>query len=125
MKRYRRLNRRYRDAGSWFPDYVCPIRSGQYLIADGRVGEEAWREQCREQLDRNVMTRIKYGFCMSTNQSWMTCRCGLSRRWPNTARGVSSNLPAYLDIDDLENLARFLDFARNDRLKLLLSSFSV
>ena len=25
--------------------------------------EEAWREQCRRQLDRDVMTRIKYGFC--------------------------------------------------------------
>jgi hypothetical protein len=25
--------------------------------------EEAWREQCRQQLERDVMTRIKYGFC--------------------------------------------------------------
>jgi len=25
--------------------------------------EEAWREQCRRQLERDVMTRIKYGFC--------------------------------------------------------------
>lgn len=25
--------------------------------------EEAWREQCRRQLDRDVITRIKYGFC--------------------------------------------------------------
>ena len=24
---------------------------------------ERWREQCRQQLDRDVMTRIKYGFC--------------------------------------------------------------
>lgn len=24
---------------------------------------EAWREQCRQQLARDVMTRIKYGFC--------------------------------------------------------------
>lgn len=23
----------------------------------------AWREQCRYQLERDVMTRIKYGFC--------------------------------------------------------------
>lgn len=25
--------------------------------------ELRWREQCRQQLDRDVMTRIKYGFC--------------------------------------------------------------
>ncbi len=25
--------------------------------------EEAWREQCRRQLQRDVLTRIKYGFC--------------------------------------------------------------
>jgi hypothetical protein len=25
--------------------------------------EEAWREQCRAQLERDVWTRIKYGFC--------------------------------------------------------------
>ena len=25
--------------------------------------DEAWREQCREQLKRDVLTRIKYGFC--------------------------------------------------------------
>jgi hypothetical protein len=28
-----------------------------------RASDEAWRERCREQLDRDVMTRIKYGFC--------------------------------------------------------------
>lgn len=28
-----------------------------------RSEDEAWREQCREQLDRDVLTRIKYGFC--------------------------------------------------------------
>jgi hypothetical protein len=25
--------------------------------------EEAWREQCRRGLERDVLTRIKYGFC--------------------------------------------------------------
>jgi len=25
--------------------------------------EKAWREQCRQQLARDVTTRIKYGFC--------------------------------------------------------------
>jgi len=25
--------------------------------------EQAWREQCRRQLGRDVLTRIKYGFC--------------------------------------------------------------
>ena len=25
--------------------------------------DEAWRDQCRDQLGRDVVTRIKYGFC--------------------------------------------------------------
>lgn len=25
--------------------------------------DEAWRKQCRDQLNRDVLTRIKYGFC--------------------------------------------------------------
>ena len=25
--------------------------------------DAAWREQCRHQLERDVVTRIKYGFC--------------------------------------------------------------
>ena len=25
--------------------------------------DEAWREQCRQQLERDVTARIKYGFC--------------------------------------------------------------
>lgn len=25
--------------------------------------DETWREQCRRQLERDVATRIKYGFC--------------------------------------------------------------
>lgn len=25
--------------------------------------ENTWREQCRQQLERDVLTRIKYGFC--------------------------------------------------------------
>jgi hypothetical protein len=25
--------------------------------------EESWREQCRRGLERDIMTRIKYGFC--------------------------------------------------------------
>ena len=25
--------------------------------------EETWRDQCRRGLERDVMTRIKYGFC--------------------------------------------------------------
>jgi len=27
------------------------------------LDDVAWREQCRYQLERDVMTRIKYGFC--------------------------------------------------------------
>lgn len=28
-----------------------------------RAEDEAWREQCRQQLERDVATRIRYGFC--------------------------------------------------------------
>ncbi len=28
-----------------------------------RSEDADWREQCRQQLDRDVLTRIKYGFC--------------------------------------------------------------
>ena len=27
------------------------------------LDDAAWREQCRHQLERDVVTRIKYGFC--------------------------------------------------------------
>ena len=30
---------------------------------DDAEEDKAWREQCRAQLERDVMTRIKYGFC--------------------------------------------------------------
>jgi len=32
-------------------------------MRDPNEDEAAWREQCRNQLNRDVMTRIKYGFC--------------------------------------------------------------
>lgn len=35
-------------------------------LIDSRIAiteEEAWREQCRRGLERDLMTRIKYGFC--------------------------------------------------------------
>lgn len=28
-----------------------------------KADADAWREQCRQQLDRDVATRIRYGFC--------------------------------------------------------------
>ena len=31
--------------------------------ATNAAAHELWREQCRAQLERDVMTRIKYGFC--------------------------------------------------------------
>jgi hypothetical protein len=35
-----------------------------YTLSTMRLREEeAWREQCRQQLSRDVLTRIKYGFC--------------------------------------------------------------
>ena len=36
---------------------------GLYHAAMAFSEEEAWREQCRSQLQRDVLTRIKYGFC--------------------------------------------------------------
>ena len=58
--------------------------------------EEAWREQCRRGLDRDVMTRIKYGFCHVHKpvlddvpyRSFATM--AEYRRW------CAENLPAYL-----------------------------
>ena len=58
--------------------------------------EEAWREQCRRGLDRDVMTRIKYGFCHVHKpvlddvpyRSFTTM--AEYRRW------CAENLPAYL-----------------------------
>jgi hypothetical protein len=36
----------------------------RYISPKMRLNEEAtWRDQCRCQLERDVMTRIKYGFC--------------------------------------------------------------
>lgn len=58
--------------------------------------EEAWREQCRLQLERDVMTRIKYGFChvhkpMLDDQNWRAfATMGEYRRWCDEV------LPAYL-----------------------------
>ena len=58
--------------------------------------EEAWREQCRNQLERDVMTRIKYGFTHvhkpilddAAFRSFATM--GEYRDW------CERNLPAYL-----------------------------
>jgi hypothetical protein len=32
-------------------------------MTDGAQDARAWRERCRHQLERDVVTRIKYGFC--------------------------------------------------------------
>ena len=32
-------------------------------MTDGAQDATAWREQCRQQLERDVLTRIRYGFC--------------------------------------------------------------
>lgn len=34
-----------------------------YIFVVKLSEEESWREQCRRQLQRDVATRIKYGFC--------------------------------------------------------------
>jgi len=33
------------------------------IAMDSTAEDEAWREQCRQQLERDVDRRIKYGFC--------------------------------------------------------------
>jgi hypothetical protein len=58
--------------------------------------EEAWREQCRHQLERDVATRIKYGFChvykpVLDDAPWRAfATMAQYRDW------CEQNLPAYL-----------------------------
>jgi hypothetical protein len=58
--------------------------------------EKAWREQCRAQLQRDVMTRIKYGFChvhkpiLDDAPVRAFASMGEYRRW------CERELPAYL-----------------------------
>lgn len=58
--------------------------------------EEAWREQCRRQLERDVATRIKYGFChvykpVLDDAPWRAfATMAQYRDW------CEQNLPAYL-----------------------------
>lgn len=57
--------------------------------------EEAWREQCRQQLQRDVLTRIKYGFCHVHKPVLDDC----DRAFATTAEyraWCEQNLPAYL-----------------------------
>jgi hypothetical protein len=57
---------------------------------------EAWRDQCRQQLQRDVLTRIKYGFCHvhkpvlddPPDRAFVTMKD--YRRW------CDESLPAYL-----------------------------
>ena len=50
--------------------------------------EAAWRDQCRRQLERDVMTRIKYGFCHVHKPVLDELPCAPSRPWRNTDAGV-------------------------------------
>jgi hypothetical protein len=59
---------------------------------------EAWRDQCRRQLERDVMTRIKYGFCRVHSRSWMMRPDARSRRWPSIVIGVSAIFQRTSDI---------------------------
>jgi hypothetical protein len=61
-----------------------------------RSETEAWREQCRQQLQRDVLTRIKHGFCHvhkpvlddPPDRAFVTMKD--YRRWSD------ESLPAYL-----------------------------
>lgn len=57
--------------------------------------EEAWRDQCRRGLERDVLTRIKYGFCHVHKPVLDDCDRAFEtmaeyRRW------CDENLPSYL-----------------------------
>ena len=58
--------------------------------------EEAWREQCRAQLQRDVMTRIKYGFCHVHKQVLDDAPMRAFATMADYRRWCEHHLPSYL-----------------------------
>lgn len=58
--------------------------------------EEAWREQCRQQLERDVQTRIKYGFCHVHKPVLDDVRFRAFETMAEYREWCERNLPAYL-----------------------------
>ncbi|CAN5577144.1 hypothetical protein BH20VER1_BH20VER1_24640 [soil metagenome] len=57
---------------------------------------EAWREQCRAQLQRDVLTRIKYGFCHVHKPVLDDEPVRAFRTMSEYRAWCEQNLPAYL-----------------------------
>lgn len=58
--------------------------------------EEAWGEQCRRGLERDVMTRIKYGFCHVHKPVLDDVPCRSFATMAEYRAWCEQNLPAYL-----------------------------
>ena len=58
--------------------------------------EEEWREQCRRQLERDVTTRIKYGFCHVHKPVLDDAPFRAFRTMAEYRDWCEANLPAYL-----------------------------
>jgi hypothetical protein len=58
--------------------------------------DEAWREQCRQQLDRDVLTRIKYGFCHVHKPGLDDAPNRAFATMPEYREWCATELPAYL-----------------------------
>lgn len=57
---------------------------------------EAWREQCRRGLERDVLTRIKYGFCHVYKPVLDDVPCRSFATMAEYRAWCEQNLPAYL-----------------------------
>jgi len=58
--------------------------------------DEAWREQCRRQLSRHVLTRIKYGFCHVHKPVLDDAPVRVFTTMAEYRRWCDHHLPAYL-----------------------------
>jgi hypothetical protein len=58
--------------------------------------EAAWREQCGQQLERDVMARIKYGFCHVHKPGLDDVRFRAFKTMAEYREWCERNLPAYL-----------------------------
>lgn len=58
--------------------------------------DEAWRQRCREQLGRDVMTRIKYGFCHVHKPVLDDAHARAFATMAEYRGWCDANLPAYL-----------------------------
>jgi hypothetical protein len=62
----------------------------------GLSEDEVWREECRRGLARDVMTRIKYGFCHVYKPVLDDAPCRSFATMAEYRAWCERNLPAYL-----------------------------